>query len=186
MSSVVLRAFGETLTGRWPTVDELEAASSREPTAIKALCVACFPSMGELLKRKPAAYMRIGLILLGLSGVGGPLLEVSEDELQDGDPMVAAWAEAERKGFKGIHLVRYTRATPAFDASFLLREPHQRDVDEYLTRETFQAAKAFAKKHCVHGDIEALGNEAPGLVRAITLFLFEKVGGTEDVLLGEA
>lgn len=186
MSGLTLRAYDTVLSGRWPTLVELEQAASREPPALKKLVKACLPDAGELLKKKPAAFMKLALIVMGLSGVGGPLTEINEDELSDDDPMVGPWAEALKKGFSGLHLLRYTREEPALNVSLLVREPNEREVDEYLANESFPASKKLVKKLCVNGDIDALDNTAPGLVRAITMFLLERVGLTDEVLVGEA
>mgnify|MGYP000101909381 CR=1 FL=1 len=186
MSALVVRALGQTLTGRWPTLDEIAAAADRDPGELKKLAKACLPGADELIKEKPALSMKLGLVVLAACGVAGPLIEVQEEELEDGDPCVPAWAEAQKKGFERLHLVRYSRKSPAFDASFLMREPREREVDEYLANETFQASKAFAAKLCVFGDIDALSENAPGLVRCLSMFVLQKAGLNDDVLVGEA
>ena len=188
MSGVSLKVLGEPLSGTWPALSVIEAAVGQDPAKLKALAKAALPGLSELLKAKgkPAAYTKVGILVLFASGAAGPLEVIDEDELPEDDDAVKPWAEAQAKGFAGLHLVRFARKNDGFEARFLLREPKEREIDEYLKNETFEGSRDFAKKLCVWGDIDALADNAPALPRALVSFLLEKAGLNADIELGEA
>lgn len=191
MSGLVVRAFGETLTGRWPSLEELSSMRGADRIgrhqAAKALCRSV---LGEpfkaLLARKPACAIAVAEAILEVCGVAGPLTEVEEHEIESED-LAKAFVKAQERGFAGLHVLRYSRAVPEFAADFILREPREREVDDLMrSSETFGDYKAFNKKLCVHGDVDALDDNAPGLHKAIGLYMLQLVGLAEEVTVGEA
>ncbi|MGL4442654.1 MAG: hypothetical protein ACRCU1_03445 [Alsobacter sp.] len=189
MSGLTLKVLGESLAGTWPALSLIEAAASKDADKLKALAKAAFPGLAPLLvaKKQPMAYAKAGLFVLLASGAIGPLEVIGEDELPEDDEAVKPWADAQKKFEDAtIHLVRYVRKTPSFDARFLLREPREREIDAYLKNETFEGSREFAKKLCVWGDIDALANHAPALPRALLSFLLDKAGLNAEIELGEA
>lgn len=186
-----LTLLGRELRGTWPDNATIWSAGERDAAALKKLAVAALPDLPALVKetQKTAVYLKVGTMILMASGLIGPLEEVLESELEDEDPAVKAWAEALGKGFgkrSPLHLIRHVRKSPAFEARFLLREPHEKEIDLYLRDESLGPSTELLKKLCVWGDVEDAVKHAPGLPRALCFYLLEKAGLSEALTLGEA
>lgn len=188
-----LTLLGRELRGRWPDNATIWNAGDRDAAALKKLAVSALPELPALVKEtgKSAVYLKVGTMILMSSGLIGPLEEVLEEELSEDDPAVKAWAGAIEKGFgkhSPLHLIKHVRKSPEFEVRFLVREPYEKETDQYFRDESLGPSTELLRKLCVWSDVdldEVLA-QAPGLPRALCFYLLEKAGLSEALSMGEA
>lgn len=174
---------GMQLSARMPTLDELQAVRKEQGSApaFKDLARACVSNLSDVLKAKPAAGPKIGMLIFAASGTGAELRKLGEDELE-GD-MAAGFVEAEKKGFGTLHPIAVDHGGERFE--LILREPREVECDAIAAKESARAYKALIDKITVWGARD-FQDRAPGLYVALGIYILEAVGLNEEATLGEA
>jgi len=172
-----------SLSARMPTLDEIQAVRKENgsASAFKDMARACVPNLSEVLRLKPAAGPKIGMLVFAASGTGAEVRKLGEDEL-DGE-MAVGYVEAEKKGFGALHPISVEHRGEQIE--LILREPREVECDAIAAKESARAFKALIDKITVWG-AKDFQDRAPGLYVALGIYILEAVGLNEEATLGEA
>ena len=179
---------GLTVEARRPTIAELTKIrldpAGLEHESMKGLCKACLPleDYKKACKAAPAGFRALGMHILEEAGVGGACVLYEEWELE-GEQADAYVAQTEKSAelYKDEDDPRrkiYPIAAriQGTDRFMLLRQPHDRQVDEVRKAKSCEAAKAFVESICVHGDARSIERDAPGMYVTIMEFALDLAG----------
>lgn len=190
---IKIKAGDYELSFRYPTLDEIAAFRQNDGTkslrVARKLVDACGDA-SDFLSAKPAAALKLALHILKASGMLAEVSELEEHELDE--QMAAAYVAAQDKGFTGLHC--YSYAERGASHRLILREPRERELDEYMKDELGpRAAQNLVVACCVWADEDgpsrqralAIEKTAPGLYIPLALLLCHAAGMTAEIELGE-
>jgi uncharacterized membrane-anchored protein len=195
---------GISVEARRPTLAELTAVKEANATirtaiisheSAKALCKSCLAKDDfiALSKAAPACFVGLASFILEEACVGGAITLFEEWELDPFPELVKAYVDQQTKS-AGLYpdtddprrsLYPIALKVRDDDRRFILRMPHDREVDETRKVRTAEAAKAFCSKICVFGDMAALEAEAPGAYFTIQEFALDLAGDWSVERLGK-
>lgn len=183
---IKISGWGFDIVGRMPTMDELDVVRKVEasPESFKDLARACTqsPPFADLMRAKPAAGPKLGMLYWKASGVAATITALTEDEIPDG-ALAEGYAEASKKGFGTLHALQVEHNGELLE--LVLREPREVEVDACMNKESVRTCKTMVDKITVWG-AKGFESKAPGLYIALAHYMLEVAGLNEAAVVGEA